>query len=325
MRVVIQHIKLIYMQFSKFIIWLWGFLSAVIKKSTSRNLINQKSYDQLRDKVRILENIIAEETLKTERLKTNFLNNIYHEIRTPMNSIVGFTELLKQEELTEYKKSTYLNRIRSSSQDFLKIMDQLLDASLIESGNVELQNEECNLIDLLNEVYHYYTIQKHIMEKECIALLKNPDKFYPDIHIMTDRNRLFQILSILVENALKFTEKGVVEFGYKVLNDNKVLFYIKDSGIGIAKNKNHLVFEKFQKLESCFGQENRGLGLGLCIAKGLVKILSGDIWIESNNFGGSTFKFSIPVEKMNLTVPEEKTAGIKAKSKVAKLIYSLFL
>ncbi len=322
MRVLIEQIKLYYMQISKFIDWLWSIILSVGSKSKSRKLIPQETYDQLVSKVQELEKLVHEESLKTEKLKTNFLNNIYHEIRTPLNSIIGFSELLKHEDLANYKKNNYLSKIKTSSQEFLKIIDQLLDAAIVETGNVELKKTDCSLTDLLDEVHQQFTIQKHIQDKCNIALLKNYDKFYPDLRVRVDCARLQQIFTNLIGNAIKFTEKGIIEYGFKVLNDYKILFFVKDSGIGINLTNDIEVFEKFEKSEYCFGRENRGLGLGLCIAKGLVKMLNGTIWAESNSFGGTTFKFTIPFEKLLMNTTDKTT---KTKSSLVKTLYLFIL
>jgi hypothetical protein len=317
-------LKTIAMHIKKFIKWVFSYLQPIgIKVDNKTTRVGNTRYKELLKKVDKLEKLMHEESLKTEKLKSSFLNNIYHEIRTPMNSIVGFAELLKQKELSNVKQKDYLNKLTSSSEIFLQLLDNLLEASLIESGNVEIKKDVCNLHSLIDEVQNYITLQKHMMEKDSIVILRSEDKYYPNFNIITDKEKLFQILSNLLVNALKFTEKGVVEFGYKVLNLNKIMFYVKDSGIGTNDDKNHQqLFDKFIKSEYCFGKENKGFGLGLCIAKGLVNLFNGDIWVESNNYGGSTFKFTIPFSLAPSSNDEsDNDSESKGNSRKTKMLY----
>ena len=307
---------------SNFTKWISSFFSSIgcgIGKS-QKELNEDITYIKLLDKVEKLEQLMKEESTKTERLKKSFLNNIYHEIRTPMNSIVGFSELLKQNGLSELKKDMYVSKIRQSSESFLKLIDLLLDASLIESGNLELNSKPCDLEQLMDELHSYHTIQKHMYDKSDIALLKNMDKYYPGLQIKTDKEWLLKILTNLLDNAFKFTQKGVIEFGYKVINPVQIMFFVKDSGVGLDAAQAKEMFHEFKKIEYCIGKDNRGLGLGLSIAKGLIDMMSGKIWIESNSFGGSTFKFSIPLEIISDAVQQNKD---KEEPRLTKMLYML--
>jgi signal transduction histidine kinase len=310
------------MNISNFIKWISSFFSSTGGGTDrSQEKLNENfTYHKLLEKVKKLEKLMKEESTKTERLKTSFLNNIYHEIRTPMNSIVGFSELLKQNGLSDMKKDLYVSKIKQSSEDFLKLIDLLLDASLVESGNMELLSTSCDLGQLMDELYSYHTIQKHMFEKSDIALLKHTDRYYPGIQIKTDKEWLFKILTNLLDNAFKFTQKGVIEFGYKVINPTRIMFFVKDSGAGIDASQAADMFHKFNKKEYCIGKDNRGLGLGLSIAKALIDKMKGEIWIETNNFGGSTFKFSIPLEIIPVTTPKDKDPQ---QSKLSEMLHLL--
>ncbi|MBN2212624.1 MAG: HAMP domain-containing histidine kinase [Bacteroidales bacterium] len=307
---------------SNFTKWISSFFSSLGNGiSESQNELDEDfTYKKLLEKVEKLEQLMTEESTKTERLKRSFLNNIYHEIRTPMNSIVGFTELLKQNGLSEYKKELYVNKIRQSSEDFLRLIDLLLDASLIESGNLELKNKPFCLEQMVDELHSYYTIQKHILDKSDIALLKNKDHYYPELHIRSDQDCLYKILSNLLDNAFKFTHKGVIEFGFKVLSPTQIMFFVKDSGIGIDLTQAAELFQKFSKTDYYTGRDNRGLGLGLSIAKGLTDLMGGKIWVESNHFGGSTFKFTIPFEMVHITGQKDTDTE---KQRLTKMLYML--
>jgi signal transduction histidine kinase len=257
-------------------------------------------------KIERLEDLIREEKMKTEKLKSIFLNNVYHEIRTPMNSIIGFSELLKQENFSVLKKKSFISKIRESSENFLYTIDQLVMASMIETGNIKLYKKNFILDEMIDNIHDILTLQKHLKEKKDVALLKNTDKYFNNLAVFADRDRLQMILFNLVDNALKFTNKGVVEYGYKLVDNKVLLFHISDSGTGIDKNEQRQVFDKFFKANYIFSKENKGLGLGLCIARDLIRLFGGEIWIESNNFGGSTFKFTIPFEKPVITKEKEQ-------------------
>lgn len=316
-----QKLKHISMNFTRFIKWIAGFLKfpGTVAKVSGGEVNQDTVYRDLLEKVRQLEQLMKEEADKNEKLKTTFLNNIYHEIRTPMNSIVGFAELLKQNGLSEEKKESYISKIKQGSEEFLKLLDLLLDASLIESGNLRLTNSNCRLEQLIDELYTFYTIQKHVLEKNNIAFLRNTDKYYPGLQISSDKNRLYKILSNLLDNAFKFTDKGVIEFGYKVINTTQIMFYVKDSGLGIGAEEAPDLFHKFRKNEYCRGKDFRGLGLGLSISKGLIDLMGGKIWVEKNSFGGATFKFTIPYEIIYMPAMEKN----KEKPRLSRMLYYL--
>lgn len=269
---------------------LFLFTSIRCKKSVKDKLF-------LLEKISSLEKQIKEEQERTEKLKSVFLSNIYHEIRTPMNSIVGFSELLKNENLTSYKRNDFIDKVRVSSETFLITLDQLIEASLIESGFVKLSKESFILDELMEDIHNLFSLKKHFENKTEVALLKTTDKYYSNFSLYSDRKKLHRILVSLIDNALKFTDKGIVEFGYTVSENDTLIFHIDDSGIGVDERENELLFGKFNKLNYVFSRENKGLGLGLCIARDLIKFLGGKIWFESNLYGGTTFKFTIPVEK----------------------------
>ncbi len=307
---------------SNFTKWISSFFSSLgsgISKY-QKVLDEDTTYQKLLAKVEKLEQMMKDESFKTERLKIRFLNNIYHEIRTPMNSIVGFSELLRQNGLSEQKQDMYANKIKQGSEDFLRLIDLLLDASLIESGNFELKSKPFELEQMVDELHSFYTIQKHVLDKSDIALLKNNDKHFPRLQIRSDRDCLYKILSNLLDNAFKFTLKGVVEFGFKVINPTRIMFFVKDSGVGIDSAQTSELFQKFNKIDYCTGKDNRGLGLGLSIAKGLIELMSGNIWVESNHFQGSTFKFTIPLEMVENT--EQKVKDTE-KPRLTKMLYML--
>lgn len=267
--------------------------------------------NELREKVGLLESKLEENERKTERLKSRFLSSISHELRTPMNAILGFSNLMVDKNLAHDKKMEYMEHINNNSNSLLNIVDTMIDVSLLEVQELKIKKEKFNLDKIMQQVYYYFNIDKHKIGKEHIALLLNRQNKNSDNFIYSDPLRLTQILSSLLNNALKFTNKGIIEFGYELRNDGRAEFYVKDSGKGILAQKAQSIFDKFEKLDEDFGSNEGGVGLGLTLAKGLTDLLGGKIWIESNIFNGSTFCFTIEIT-------EKQTDG-KEKSEVEKI------
>jgi signal transduction histidine kinase len=302
----------------KFLSWFMGYLSQNKNNSASGYLKEThnniaESYNELSEKVKRLEQILEEKTKIADDLKSAFLRNIYHEIRTPMNSIVGFTNLLSHKDLSEEQRKKFDENIKKSSQQFLKLIDDLIEASILDSGYFKIVNGDCNLTKLIDELHSYFTVHNIDPLKSNIALVQNPDSQYMDITIYTDKKMLFDIISILISNAFKFTRKGVIEYGYKVLNNNQVMFFVKDSGVGGIDKFDKSIFKSFTKAENCFENTNKGFGLGLSIAHSKVKLLRGDIWVESNELKGTTFKFTVPLTESDAANINKKIENSRNK------------
>jgi signal transduction histidine kinase/CheY-like chemotaxis protein len=229
--------------------------------------------------------------IDSDRLKTAFLQNISHEIRTPMNSIIGFSELLRDDKTTEFEKSQYLAMIAKGSDQLLDIVNEILDISLIETGNISVNKQKMNLNKLIDETY---LIFKPLIRSE-ISFSVTKGLSDDEAMIITDTVKLKQILENLLKNAIKFTEKGNISFGYSHVN-GELEFYVEDTGIGIDAESHKNIFERFHKI----GHENKrlyeGVGLGLAICKGNIELLNGRIWVESKPGSGSKFFFTIPFE-----------------------------
>jgi signal transduction histidine kinase len=260
-------------------------------KPTYEELLKYAS--ELEAKVRQLEAKLEENKLKTERIKARFLSSVSHELRTPMNAILGFSNLLIDKNVTSEKKEEYMEHINQSGNSLLTIVDSMIDASLLEVNELKVNKERINLNMLVQQVYHYFNIDKHKLGKDHIAILLNKGIRKDDFIITTDHYRLTQVLSSLLSNALKFTSKGIIEFGYFLREDQKIQFFVKDSGKGILAGKAGAIFNKFEKQDEDYGTTEGGVGLGLTLAKGIIQLLGGDIWVESNIFNGSTFNFTI--------------------------------
>jgi signal transduction histidine kinase/CheY-like chemotaxis protein len=249
-----------------------------------------------------------QKAIDSDRLKTTFLQNISHEIRTPMNSIVGFSELLKDKNISDIEKAEYLELIGKSSEQLLNIVNEVLDISLIETGNTSVAKKRVNLNHLIDEIYLLYEpLIKNDISLSSVKGLSDPLSL-----IVTDAYKVRQTLNNLINNAIKFTDYGQIKFGYNLV-DNELEFFVEDTGIGINPDFHHEIFDRFHKV----GPENikiyEGVGLGLAICKGNIDLLKGRIWLESEAGKGSKFFFTIPYEPLweDETINIGKTESIK--------------
>ena len=252
--------------------------------------------------------ISKEKAEESNRLKTEFLNNMSHEIRTPMNGILGFSQLLNNEELTSIKRKYYISIIQNSGNQLLNVIDDILEISRLGTKQVKLIEKEVCLNDLLLKLFSIFDLKAK--ENKIPLYIKNglSDK---ESTILTDKTKLEKIISNLLENALKFTNKGYISFGYLLVNNNIDIF-VKDTGIGIKYDKQDIIFERFSQEEKELSKNIGGLGLGLSIAKENTELLGGEISVESTKWKGSTFKVSIPYKPVN-KICEEKKINEKEK------------
>jgi signal transduction histidine kinase len=254
-----------------------------------------------------------EKAEQSDKLKSAFLANFSHEIRTPMNAIMGFSQILyNNKDITDDEKKEFLELVLTNSQYLLNLINEILDISRIEAGEMVLDYASCNLNHLILELLSQYEEHKTYLKKSNINLVINPEIEELNLHTITDSNKLKQVLINLIENAFKFTETGHIEFGYKLLNTKgkkEILFFVKDTGIGIEDDAKSFIFERFRKVDSSTGKLYRGAGLGLAISKKLVEFLGGKIWVESKLFEGSTFYFTHPL-KVDKTIDSEKEKSI---------------
>lgn len=226
---------------------------------------------------------------ESDILKTSFLRNISHEIRTPMNSIIGFVALLDENNLTAKKKAEYLKIIKNSSNQLLNIVNEVLDISLIETGNLIVIENQVFLNKLAEEIFSYF----RPMVKKGIDFNLNkglPDR---DSFIISDEMKIRKVLNNMINNALKFTDKGQISFGYELKGD-VLEFYVEDTGIGISEEYIPNIFSRFRKAENGLEKLYEGLGLGLSISKGNIDLLKGRIWVISTPGKGSKFYFTVP-------------------------------
>jgi PAS domain S-box-containing protein len=230
---------------------------------------------------------------ENDRLKTAFLQNLSHEIRTPMNGIMGFTELLKDGSVSKETNDFYLDMIEQSGERMMNIINDLIEISKIETGQTSLYISQFNIDTVLLELQMFY---KKIAEEKGVELRLGQIDSAKDVSLTSDRGKIYQIISNLINNALKFTSEGVVEFGYSLPNQSEVEFFVKDTGIGISPEYQELIFERFRQIDTSISRGYEGSGLGLSISKAFVEKLDGKIWVTSEPEKGSTFKFSIPIK-----------------------------
>lgn len=235
-----------------------------------------------------------EKAEESDRLKSEFLANMSHEIRTPMNGIMGFAKLLKQEGAEDDAWKHYVDIIHQSSNQLLRIINDIVDYSKIQAGQYDIEEEEINVKEFLNDVLVVFEEDKKTLGKESIQLSLSCDERLEEKNIVLDSRKLKQIISNLLENALKFTEKGTVEIGSQLLNDGYLQFFVSDTGIGISEKHYNLIFEKFRQVDSSSTRQYGGTGLGLTICKKLAELLGGEIWLDSTPGKGSTFYLKIP-------------------------------
>jgi signal transduction histidine kinase len=234
----------------------------------------------------------AEESLP---LKTAFLSNMSHEIRTPLNSLIGFSDILRRPYLEDYKKEIYLEYIQKGSHQLLKVINDIMDISKIESNQLALNIDKFKGGKLVFDRIDYYKENVHLYTKKPLKIHQNIPAESINHYVMTDRFRFYQIMDNLISNALKYTNEGGVEVGISPLNGQSqkyIEFYVKDTGVGIDKNNFEYIFEVFNKIEG--NNQQPGNGLGLSISKRLVEMLGGRITLESEINKGTTFYFTMP-------------------------------
>ena len=238
-----------------------------------------------------------------------------HELRTPMNAIIAFSYFLKDSDLSNEKRNEYLNYISNAGDNLLQLIDDIIDCAKIEAGQLNINKTECNITSVLTELLQIFNELKVKKNKGYIEFSINPICIEKNVFIETDPLRLKQILNNLLENSLKYTLKGYVEMGFKDI-DHSIQFYVKDTGIGIQKDKHKIIFERFLQVNSIIDKGFGGTGLGLSICKNLVNLLGGDIWIESELNKGSVFSFSIPYKDIKI---EDRPVREESESPTIKM------
>jgi signal transduction histidine kinase/CheY-like chemotaxis protein len=243
-----------------------------------------------------------EKAEESDKLKSSFLANMSHEIRTPMNAIIGFSELITRKTVSQDKKDIYAQYITNSGKTLLNLIDDIIDIAKIEAGQLKINKSTTYVNVMFNEIFDYINNEKKRNKKDHILFTKNEAINDFNFCFLCDPLRLKQILTNLLNNALKFTFEGIIEFGYLLPNNATILFYVSDTGIGLSDEKIPLVFERFRQADDTTTRQFGGTGLGLAISKKLVEMMGGRIWAESEKSKGSTFLFTLP-----LIIPDQST------------------
>ena len=268
---------------------------SILKKSTEEKLIVALSH--------------AEES---DRLKSAFLANMSHEIRTPMNGILGFASLLKADDLTKDQMTRYVQIIEKSGIRMLNIINNLIDISKIEAGQMEKKITKCNVHEQLEYLYSFFSVEAN---SKGLDLILHNTKLDKELFIKTDCEKLYAILANLIKNAVKYTNFGQVEFGYNYFG-NQIEYFVKDTGIGIPKERHKAVFERFIQADIEDKKAMEGAGLGLAITKAYVDMLDGTIKLSSEENKGSIFTVTIPTGISN--IPSLKQKSIKVEQNILK-------
>ncbi len=239
--------------------------------------------------------IAKEHAEESDHLKSSFIANMSHEIRTPMNGIIGFSGLLNEPDLTEDKRKKFTSVIIKSSEQLLRVIDNIVEISRLETRQVKAIESKVCLNDLLTELHMIFEINTR---ESGIRLLLTKGLSDEESNILSDETKLNKILGNLLENALKFTRKGYIEIGYKLERPNLEI-YVKDTGIGIAPEKQTVIFERFSQEDKDASEAHSGLGLGLSIAKENSELMGGQISLSSEKNKGSIFTVTIPYKPAN--------------------------
>jgi PAS domain S-box-containing protein len=239
-----------------------------------------------------------EKAEESDMLKTAFLHNISHEIRTPMNSIVGFADMLNEPDLHAENRKQFTDIIIQSSNHLLSIISDIVNIATIEAGQAKINSTTIKLNSTLQLIHEQFFLKA---KKLNIDLNLQPLFKYNEDLIYTDETKLVQIISNLISNALKFTSKGHINFGYNVVETRHALslqFFVEDTGIGIPFEMHEEIFTRFRQVENAATRQFGGSGLGLSISKAYVELLGGEMWVKSDIGKGSTFYFTIPFLKV---------------------------
>ena len=255
---------------------------------------------------------------ESDKIKTSFLANMSHEIRTPMNGILGFAQLLANENLNREETREYLNAIDSNGKLLISLIDDIIDISKIETGHVKIYPDKIHLNHFMADVFQNFITDSVKADKKEVRFSLETSLPNDDCLIEADLMRLRQIINNLISNAIKFTEKGFVKVGYTVEKPSIITFYVCDSGIGIMKEKQDMIFERFVQADLSITRKYGGSGLGLAISKGLVELMDGRIWVESEFQKGSSFYFSLPYRQIKEQITQKIDHHTEGKIKLTE-------
>ncbi len=276
------------------------------------------------DRVKTMEELkkAKEKAEESDRLKSAFLANMSHEIRTPMNGILGFTSLLEEASFSGEEKALFIENIKKSGQRLLDTVNDIIDISKIETGQVVLSVQQVNIKEQIENFCGFFRLEAKAKGIDLIC--DAPEVEGKTLVLETDPVKFGSVLSNLIKNAIKFTDKGSIRVGYQPVRESgreMILFYVKDTGIGIPANRLEAIFNRFEQADSSNTRAFEGSGLGLAISKSYIEMMGGKIWVESTEGQGSRFYFTLPYgknQKQQEPSPA-KTSKIQGKSPVPPL------
>ena len=275
-------------------------VSLLKEKNIDYTILNEEYININKILTKTIEELVSAKgkAEKSDRLKSAFIANMSHEIRTPLNSILGYTKMLV-DSVDDPEQKKHIHVIIRSGKHLLSLIDDIVDLSRLESGEMKITESAVGLKDMMEDLkgqLHAYAVNKG---KEHIELrLHLPDDKWNGSFVMADEFRVRQVLNNLLSNALKYTDQGFIEFGYDISGpEEKLLFYVRDTGVGISNNDLKIIFNRFEQGRAPSRKVVSGTGLGLAIAKGLTELLGGKIWVESTPGEGSVFYFTLPFKK----------------------------
>lgn len=236
----------------------------------------------------------SEKANESNRLKSVSLASMSHELRTPLNSIIGFSDLLLDEDTTEEEKEMFSKLIQTAGRSLMQLIGDIVDISKIEAGKVMIEKSVFNVNTFLQEIFVAFKQEKKNRDKENVELKLILSDQASDLKINTDQHRLRQVISNLLTNSLKFIDEGFIEFGYSGISPDSIQFYVRDTGVGISTPHKKKIFEQYGQEKETYNRNTEGTGLGLAISKTFVELLGGKIWFDSELDEGTTFYFTIP-------------------------------
>lgn len=213
-----------------------------------------------------------------------------------MNAIIGFSEILTNQDLSQEEREEFINYITQGSNTLMNLIEDIIDITKIEAGQINIQYSDCNVDKLLDELYATFLKMKNKNGRSSVELRMNKPMMDEDFIFSTDPNRIRQVMSNLLGNAIKFTREGFIEFGFQLASASSIQLYVKDSGIGIPEDKLELIFDRFGQVNDA-QNEHKGTGLGLSISRKLAELLGGTLTVESTLGEGSKFTLTLPLEK----------------------------
>ena len=231
---------------------------------------------------------------ESDRLKTAFLSNLSHEIRTPLNAILGFSSLLSRSDVSKDECEEIPELLVNHSNDLLELINDLIDISAIETNQLVINKEECQLNKILTNTFNDVITKNRFIKKSDVKIHIKLGILEDKFTVLTDAKRLSQVVDHLLSNAIKFTSQGFVELGYTFKDANNLLFYVIDTGVGLTPQEKNIIFSPFRQADDSITRGFNGMGLGLAISKHIIERLGGQIWVDSTKNQGSTFYFTIP-------------------------------